>query len=172
MITLDKHQIFSIKNPSFCVSFAALRLCDNGQDTFLLFIKRDFTFLRVFERSSLVAQVVKSLPAMQETWVQPLGQRRFRWRSKWQPTPVFLPGKSHATWRATVHGVTRVGHDLVINCHCQGCLSKWNHNVEVALWNVKYLPSAQYIYYCDQNCLQSLDEVAKPVTSFIIVGLM
>jgi len=38
--------------------------------------------------------VVMNLPAMQETWVQSLG-----WedpgRRKWQPTPVFLSGKSH-----------------------------------------------------------------------------
>ena len=28
------------------------------------------------------------------------------WRKKWQPTPVFLPGKSHrGTWWATAHGV-------------------------------------------------------------------
>ena len=47
---------------------------------------------RVFSSSSLVAQRVKNLPAMQETQVwflvqeDPLGGR------KWQPTPVFLPG--------------------------------------------------------------------------------
>ena len=41
-------------------------------------------------RSSLVAQSVKSLPAMQETWV-----RIIPWRRKEQPTPVFLPGNSH-----------------------------------------------------------------------------
>ena len=37
------------------------------------------------------------------------------WRRKWQPNPVFLPGESPWTgaWRATVHGVARVGHDLV-----------------------------------------------------------
>ena len=32
------------------------------------------------------------------------------WRRKWQPTPVFLLGKSHGqrgTWWATVHGVTK-----------------------------------------------------------------
>ena len=44
-------------------------------------------------QSSLVAQTVKNLPAMQETfnpWVE-----KIPWRKKWQPTPVFLPGKSH-----------------------------------------------------------------------------
>ena len=37
------------------------------------------------------------------------------WRRKWQPTPIFLPGKSHrqrSLW-ATVLGAKRVGHDLV-----------------------------------------------------------
>ena len=44
------------------------------------------------ERVSLVAQMVKTLPAMQETQVQPLSQED-PWRREWQPTPVFLPGK-------------------------------------------------------------------------------
>ena len=37
-------------------------------------------------------------------WVE-----RSPWRRKWQPIPVFLPGKSHGqrNWRATVHGVTK-----------------------------------------------------------------
>ena len=37
---------------------------------------------------------VKNLPAIQETWVQFLGWEDC-WTRKWQPTPVFLPGKSH-----------------------------------------------------------------------------
>ena len=47
-------------------------------------------------RHHQVAQTVKNLPAVQETWVQFLGREdRFPWRRKWQPTPVFLPGESH-----------------------------------------------------------------------------
>ena len=36
------------------------------------------------------------------------------WRRKWQPDPVFLPGNSmdRGAWRATVHEIARVGHDL------------------------------------------------------------
>ena len=32
-----------------------------------------------------------------------------RWRRKWQPTPVFLPGESHGqrSWWATTHGVNK-----------------------------------------------------------------
>ena len=44
--------------------------------------------------ASLVAQRLKRLPAMQETWVRSL-DRVDPWRRKWQPTPVFLPGESH-----------------------------------------------------------------------------
>ena len=35
---------------------------------------------------------------------------KISWRRKWQPTPVFLPGKSHgckSLWQATVLGVTK-----------------------------------------------------------------
>ena len=43
---------------------------------------------------SLVAQMAKSLPAMQETWVQFLGQEG-PLQKKMATTPVLLPGKSH-----------------------------------------------------------------------------
>ena len=45
--------------------------------------------------ASLVAQLIKNLPAMQEIPVQFLGQK-IPWRRDWLPTPVFLgfPGGS------------------------------------------------------------------------------
>ena len=52
--------------------------------------------------TSLVAQMVKRLPTMWETWVQSLGwEDLLEKEMKWQPTPVFLPGKSHG-WRNLV----------------------------------------------------------------------
>ena len=44
--------------------------------------------------ASLVAQTVKNLPAIQETWVQSLGQKS-PCRREWWPVPVFLPGEFH-----------------------------------------------------------------------------
>ena len=41
-----------------------------------------------------MAQRVKCLPAMRETWVQ-FRVGKIPWRRKEQPTPVLLPGKSH-----------------------------------------------------------------------------
>ena len=43
--------------------------------------------------ASLVAQMVKNLPAMQENWVRSLGWK-IPWRRAWHPTAVSLPGES------------------------------------------------------------------------------
>ena len=45
-------------------------------------------------RLPLVAQMVKNLPAMQETGVQSLGQEDLL-ENEGLPTPVFLPGEFH-----------------------------------------------------------------------------
>ena len=44
--------------------------------------------------TSLVAQAVKNLPAMQRPRFSP-GVRKIPWRRKWLPTPALLPGESH-----------------------------------------------------------------------------
>ena len=43
-----------------------------------------------------------------DTWVG-----KIPWRRKWQPTPVFLPGKSHGQRSLVGYGPQRVGHGLV-----------------------------------------------------------
>ena len=43
--------------------------------------------------ASLVAQMVKNLPAMWETQLQSLGWEE-TWRREWLPTPASLPGES------------------------------------------------------------------------------
>ena len=61
-----------------------------------------------FPWASLVAQRLKLLPMMWETWVRSLGLKDPLER-KWQPVPVFLPGESHG-WRSLVgysHGVAK-----------------------------------------------------------------
>ena len=60
-------------------------------------------------RTSLVAQRIKCLPTMRETWVQSLGQEDPLGKET-ATTPVLLPGKSHGlssshggVWQAIVH---------------------------------------------------------------------
>ena len=53
-----------------------------------------------------MAQRLKCLPAMRETWVQSLGREDPL--EKWQPTPVFLPGESHG--RRSLVGYIPWGH--------------------------------------------------------------
>ena len=45
--------------------------------------------------ASLVAQTLRRRPGFDP------GVRKIPWRRKWQPTPVFLPRKSHG-WRSLV----------------------------------------------------------------------
>ena len=61
----------------------------------------------IYTGSSLIAQQVKNISAMQETeevWVQSL-VRKIPWRRKRQPTPVFLPGKSRRQRNLVGHGL-------------------------------------------------------------------
>jgi len=50
---------------------------------------------------------------MQKTWVQFLGREDSPGEGKWQPAPVFLPGKSldRGEWQAIVHGVAKIGYN-------------------------------------------------------------
>ena len=59
--------------------------------------------------ASLAAQLVKNLPAVQETQVQFLA-REDPLKKEWQSTPVFLPGKSNEQRSLavyTVHGIVK-----------------------------------------------------------------
>ena len=67
----------------------------------------------ISEWASLAVQIIKNLPAMQETWVPSLGWK-IPWRRAWKRTPVFLPGE--ATWtdvpgELQSMGLQRVRHD-------------------------------------------------------------
>ena len=63
---------------------------------------------KVRQRQTMVfpgRSVVENLPVnVGDTWVEKLP-----WKSKWQPTPVFLPRKSHGQrMQATVRRVKKV----------------------------------------------------------------
>ena len=55
-----------------------------------------YLYLNVYDLdwASLVAQMIKNLPTMQDTWVQSLSQEDPLER-EWLPIPVFLPGELH-----------------------------------------------------------------------------
>ena len=63
---------------------------------------------RQYSWASLVAQLVKNPPAVQETWVRSLGWED-PWRREWLPTPVFWPGEFHGLY--SPWGSQRVRHD-------------------------------------------------------------
>ena len=69
----------------------------------------DFLYITVlYFEASLVAQMVKHLPAMQKTRFDPwVG--KILWRREWQLTPVFLPGESHGP--RSLAGYSPWGHE-------------------------------------------------------------
>ena len=64
-----------------------------------------------FAWASKVAQLVKNLPAMQETRIQFLDREDSHGEGNWLPTPVFWPGEFHGLFRPW--GSQRVAHDWV-----------------------------------------------------------
>ena len=71
-----------------------------------------------------LAQSVKNPPAMQETWVQSwVG--KILWRRKWQPTPIFLPGKFYG--EESLAGMGSQGSDMTeqLNHHQIDLPSCW-----------------------------------------------
>ena len=81
-------------------------MTDSGSRKKMLVLKEKAVTSYLGLRTSLVAQIVKNLPAMWETQVLSLGQED---PLEWLPTPVFLPGEFHdrGAWWATVHGVAK-----------------------------------------------------------------
>ena len=69
--------------------------------------------------ANYLAQMVKNRLAMQEKGLDPW-VRKIPWKKEWQPTPVFLPGKSHGQ-RGLVDycpwGRKRIRHDSAQHTH-------------------------------------------------------
>ena len=78
---------------------------------------------------SLVAEMVKHLPAMQETGFDPwVG--KIPWRREWLPTWVFLPEESHEQSSLVGYmGLQRVGHDWATNISIICSLSHLKFNL-------------------------------------------
>ena len=68
--------------------------------------------------ASLVAQRVRNLPAMQETWVWSLGQT-------WQPTPVSLPGETCG--QRSLAGYSPWGHK-------ESDMTEWLTHTQTIFW--------------------------------------
>ena len=54
-----------------------------------------------------MAQIIKNLPAVWETWVQSLGREDSPGGREWLPTLVFLPGEFHGAELDTTEKLTQ-----------------------------------------------------------------
>ena len=106
---------FEYINIYTCIYYISLMLCNHEYINIYLWI----------HGFSLEVQIVKNLPAMQETWVWSLS-RKDPLKREWQPTPVFLPGEFHGQrglGGIQSMGSQRVRHDWAINT------ISWIHNI-------------------------------------------
>ena len=85
---------------------------------------------------SLVAQLVKNLPTILETWFHPWVQK-IPWGRAWQPTPVSLPGES--PWTEELGGLQ-------------------------SLWGCKELDTTERLSHFTIFCYLDISDVFKPVT--------
>ena len=96
-----------------------------------------FIFEMYIYIASLVAQMVKNLPAMQKTWVRSLGREDSReegmttyssilaWRIPWIEKPGGLPD----------HGVTK-RHDRVTKCSIYIYIYTHTHTLDIMIWDL------------------------------------
>ena len=61
----------------------------------------------IYKISSLVAQTVKNLPVMQETWVQSLGWEDPLEKGMANHSSTLENSMDRGAWQATVHGVAK-----------------------------------------------------------------
>ena len=103
-------------------------------------------------RASLVAQMVKNLPAVQKTQVQSLGQK-ISWKREWQPTSVFLPREFHG--QRSLAGCSPWGHRVIhgwgTNTYTQSRVQKGRTGAlrissSISFWLLSYFDSSTYIW--------------------------
>ena len=66
-------------------------------------------YLLQYSWASLMSQMVKNLPAVQETWFYPWAGK-IPWRRAWQRTPAFLLGES--PWTEEPRGLSHKESDM------------------------------------------------------------
>ena len=114
--------------------------------SFLLLSSISLYICTISLSDSLVDQVIKNLPVMQETWVQFL-VGKIPWRREWQPTPVFLPGEFHG--QRNLAGYRPWGHKQLDMTEWLTLSLKLNLYPSLCWCTLRLLP---YPGYCKQCC--------------------
>ena len=87
--------------------------CSLAAVEFLLQVRRRLDSMEAFPGSSVVKNLLPCGRPGFNPWVR---KTKTPWRRNWQPTPIFLPGKSHGQRSLTGYspwGCKRVAHNFV-----------------------------------------------------------
>ena len=114
---------------------------------------------KVYTWASLVAQMIKNLPALKgpgfDPWVG-----KISWRREWIPTPVFLPGESH-------------GQRSLVDCSSWGCkesdVTEWlTHTQPTRRTHVNLIPLYTTLWSLPE-CYLTTPSYHINITSFFVV---
>ena len=103
------HYLYSHSGPYRVGTVCALtyRKSHLYRNSILRILRPIITLSQCFTGASLVAQLLKNLQCRRPRFYPRMG--KIPWRRKWQPTPVFLPGKSHG--QRSLAGYSSWGHN-------------------------------------------------------------
>ena len=130
-----------------------------------IYIYKMFYSLQGYIRASLVAQMIKNLPAMQETWVQTLGWEDALEKGIRNSNPLQCSclenSMDREAWWATVHGVTKSQTWLsdshihtqgyIMNVMSPSTLGISNINISDLEWKQRKI--RHYMKNCWASCL-------------------
>ena len=129
--------------------------------------------------TSLVAQIVKNLPACRKPGFNPL-VGRIPWKRKWQSTPAFLPGEFHGQRSLMGHSSWnhRVGHDWVTNTFTlslsmTSCwLQRQSHSKLWCYLLKKFTLSASSVCIHAQSCLTLSNSMNCSPPGYSVHGIL
>ena len=126
--------------------------------------------------ASLVAQWKQIHLPMQKMWVQPLAGK-IPWSRKWQPTPVFLPGKSHPLSMGSQRVITTEHTHTHLRSQAQegSSHSRVPHTCWPLAWSSLNLPAQEQLLKLLLSCLSCIvPRISLPAShtlGILLIGL-
>ena len=112
----------------------------------------------ILRNTFFIAWLVKNLPAMQETWVQVPGREDPLEKEMATHSPHLQNPMDRGAWKATVHGIARIGHDLATKpLPPRKSQTKKSRN-GIPYWgnSTRYKGRCKYLVFAGRSCTRTV----------------